>query len=98
MTHFRQFYPMTTIRILAASEQVAEHLRNELAKGTWSGLMPGSNRLARELGVGGNTLEAALKQLEKEGTLISQGPNRRRKINLTETTWQYVANHARRKK
>jgi DNA-binding LacI/PurR family transcriptional regulator/DNA-binding MarR family transcriptional regulator len=85
MTHFRQFYPMTPIRILAASEQVAEHLRNELAKGTWSGLMPGSNRLARELGVGGNTLEAALKQLEKEGTLISQGPNRRRKINLTET-------------
>jgi DNA-binding LacI/PurR family transcriptional regulator len=76
---------MTTIRILAASEQVAEHLRNELTKGTWSGLMPGSNRLARELGVGGNTLEAALKQLENEGTLISQGPSRRRKINLTET-------------
>jgi len=76
---------MTPIRILTASEQVSEHLRDELTKGTWSGFMPGSNRLARELGVGGNTLEAALKQLENEGTLISQGPSRRRKINLTET-------------
>ncbi len=76
---------MSPIHILTASEQVAEHLRKELAQGTWSGLMPGSNRLARELGVGGNTLETALKQLENEGTLISQGPCRRRKINLTQT-------------
>ncbi|MCH1498406.1 MAG: substrate-binding domain-containing protein [Akkermansiaceae bacterium] len=72
---------MPDLRILSSSEQVAEYLRKELNNGTWSGIMPGSNRLARELGVGGNTLEAALKQLENEGLLISQGPSRCRKIN-----------------
>jgi DNA-binding LacI/PurR family transcriptional regulator len=76
---------MTPIRILTASEQAAKHLRNELTQGTWKGLMPGSNRLAKELGVGGNTLEVALKQLENENFLISQGPSRRRKIKLTKT-------------
>lgn len=84
MTHFRQFDVMTPIRILTASQQVAEHLRKELDLGTWTGLMPGSNRLARQLGIGGNTLEAALKQLENEGVLLSQGPSRRRKISLTQ--------------
>ncbi len=77
---------MNPVRILTASEQVAEHLRKELSQGTWSGLMPGSNRLARELGVGGNTLEAALGQLESEGILVSQGPGRRRKILFLRDT------------
>lgn len=42
--------------------------------------MPGSDRLARELGVGRNTLDAALLLLEKEGLLLSQGVGRRRRI------------------
>ena len=79
---------MKGLRVYTAAEQVAEYLRNEIERGTWSGDMPGSNRLARELGVGGNTLEAALKLLEKEETLISQGPNRRRRINLDVAGFQ----------
>lgn len=46
--------------------------------------MPGSNRLARELGVGGNTLEGALKILEADGILIPAGPGKRRRIALQD--------------
>ena len=46
--------------------------------------MPGSNRLARELGVGGNTLEGALKILEADGTLVPEGPGKRRRIALQD--------------
>lgn len=46
--------------------------------------MPGSNRLAAELGVGKETMEAALRQLENEDLLIPQGRRRGRKIQLPE--------------
>jgi DNA-binding LacI/PurR family transcriptional regulator len=42
--------------------------------------MPGSGRLARELGVNRKTAEAALVELERLGTLASQGVGRRRRI------------------
>lgn len=62
------------------AEQVASHLRENLQQGRWSGLMPGRDRLARELGVHGSTLERALGQLEKEGLLESCGAGKRRRI------------------
>lgn len=45
-------------------------------------MMPGVNQLAPELGVTRKTVEAALRQLEHEGLLISQGPGRKRLIVL----------------
>jgi DNA-binding LacI/PurR family transcriptional regulator/biotin operon repressor len=57
-------------------------LRGELMERVWSGMMPGSGKLARELGVGPNTVEAALGLLEKEGLLVSQGRRRGRRIEL----------------
>jgi len=60
--------------------QVAEHVRRELAHGRWGGVMPGSHRLARELGVNRKTTEAALAELERAGVLVSQGRGRRRRI------------------
>lgn len=42
--------------------------------------MPGGDQLAAELGVGRNTVETALQQLESEGLLLAQGHRRRRKI------------------
>ena len=65
---------------LTAAEQIAAHLRDELARGTWSGTIPGQIRLADELGVARNTVEAALRQLEHEGLLENLGPGRRRRI------------------
>jgi hypothetical protein len=72
---------MNPLRILTASEQVAACLRGELACGTWKGIMPGGDRLTAELGVGRDTVEAALHLLEEEGLLVNQGARRRRRIN-----------------
>jgi DNA-binding LacI/PurR family transcriptional regulator/biotin operon repressor len=71
---------MAQLVILTAAEQVAVHLRDGLLRGTWSGLMPGGDRLAAELGVGRDTVEAALRQMETEGHLENQGPRRGRRI------------------
>jgi DNA-binding LacI/PurR family transcriptional regulator len=60
--------------------QVAAHLREELGRGRWAAVMPGRDRLAKELGVNGSTIERALGQLEKEGLLQSQGTGKRRLI------------------
>ena len=70
------------IRILSAVEQVAGHLREELLRGHWGGLMPGVDRLAVDLGVSRKTVEAALQTLEKEGLLVPQGVGRRRRIEI----------------
>jgi DNA-binding LacI/PurR family transcriptional regulator/biotin operon repressor len=73
---------MAMIRILSAVEQVAGHLREDLLREHWTGLMPGVDRLAVDLGVSRKTVEAALQLLEKEGLLVPQGGGRRRKIEL----------------
>jgi LacI family transcriptional regulator len=75
---------MGNLRILSSAEQVAKYLREELANRVWSGMMPGGDKLARELGVGSNTIEAALKMLENEGWLVNQGRRSGRLINLKE--------------
>jgi DNA-binding LacI/PurR family transcriptional regulator len=59
---------------------VVAHLREELMQGRWRGVMPGRDRLARDLGVNGSTIERALGQLEREGLLKSQGAGKRRLI------------------
>lgn len=73
---------MAKLVVYSAAEQVAEYLRGELSAGTWSGQMPGGDKLAAELGVGRDTVEAALKTLEKDGFLINQGRRRGRLISL----------------
>jgi hypothetical protein len=70
------------LRALSASEQTAAHLRAELERGRWSGLMPGVKQLAGEVGVNHKTIEAALRQLEHEGLLVGQGQGRKRQIVL----------------
>ena len=73
---------MKSINVLSATEQVAEHLRNELLRGALSGSLPGAHPLAEELGVNHKTVKAALQMLEKEGLLVGRGAGRRRKIVL----------------
>lgn len=60
--------------------QVTAHLRTLLLQGRWQGELPGRDQLASELGVNRKTVEAALRLLEKEGTLDNPGKGRRRKI------------------
>lgn len=45
--------------------------------------MPGGDRLAAELEVGRDTVEAALKRLEEEGLLVNQGRRRGRRISIS---------------
>lgn len=73
---------VSDLAILSPSEQVAEHLRGELHRGRWTGSMPGSPTLAKELGIDKKTVEAALHLLEEERLLIPQGPGRPRHIAL----------------
>lgn len=72
-------------RFMTITEQVAEHLRNELLGGQWSDGMPGQKRLSKQLGVSGQTVELALQALEKEGLLVGQGNGRRRRIELPQS-------------
>jgi len=75
---------MKPLQVLSASEQVAGYLRENLRRGTWGKTMPGESRLVAQLGVGCDTIKMALRHLEQEGLLISQGVGRRRKIVLPE--------------
>ena len=73
---------MDRLQLLSSVEQVAAHLRAELVTGNLSGVMPGVLKLEAELGVNRNTVEAALRLLEAEGLLRSEGKGRRRKIEM----------------
>jgi len=64
----------------AADTLLAAHLRGELGRGRWSGRMPGVIRLARDLGAARNTVERALRELERDGLLAPQGHGRGRVI------------------
>ena len=57
-------------------EQIADHLRQGFRSGHWCGQLPGVRELVRELGVSKDTVEAALRLLEAEGSLESGGPGR----------------------
>ena len=66
----------------STAQQLAGYLRGELERGRWKGRMPGVIRLAKELGVARNSVEEALRDLEKQGLLHSQGAGKGRVIDL----------------
>jgi len=74
---------MHPIRLVSAAGQVAAYLRGEVERGHWTEKIPGVGWLAAELGVNRKTVEAALRQLEKEGLLENQGAGRKRRIALS---------------
>lgn len=76
---------MKRLRIRSASEQVADFLKEEIRRRTWTGTMPGEQWLVTHLQAGRNTVRAALDLLETEGVLLPQGHGRRRKIAAIDT-------------
>jgi DNA-binding LacI/PurR family transcriptional regulator len=70
----------------SVSDQVASHLRGELESRRWTSRMPGRDKLAKELGVHGSTVERALQQLEKEGLIGKAGPGKPRLIVARATS------------
>jgi biotin operon repressor len=65
------------------TDHVTEQIRRGMVEGLWRETLPGRDRLAEELGCSHSTVEEALQRLAKKGFLVSQGPGRRRKIQLT---------------
>lgn len=74
---------MKPFRPISTSDQLAQHLREEIQSGRLSGSMPGIKQLVQTLGVNSVATSKALKQLEHEGLLISQGRRRKRLISTT---------------
>ena len=60
--------------------QLTTHLRGQIVSGQLRDTMPGVGQMVRELGVGTETVIAAIANLEREGFVVSQGAGRRRKI------------------
>jgi DNA-binding LacI/PurR family transcriptional regulator len=71
---------MPEIPRISLPEQVAEHLREGIRRGQWSGHLPGVPRLAEELNVAPRTVRQALQLLEAEGLLGGRGLGRSRGI------------------
>lgn len=72
------------MRLFSHAEQLAGHLRSELLRGTWQGIMPGVLTLETQLGVNRNTVQAALRLLEGEGLLVPEGMGRARRIRVPD--------------
>ena len=79
---------MEPFRPLSTSDQLAQHLRHEIFKGTLSGTMPGIKQLVQSLGVNSVAVTKAVQQLEREGLVAPQGDRRSRLISKTARSRQ----------
>ena len=75
---------MAQINTNTIPEQTAAHLRDGIASGRWIDELPGREQLVAEFGVSPRSIQVAMKILENEGLLVSQGQGRRHKIHLPE--------------
>lgn len=71
---------MKPFRRLSTSEQLARHLRDEIARGTLKGALPGVQQLVRTLGVNSVAVAKAVRQLEHEGLVLYRGDRKSRQI------------------
>lgn len=74
---------MKGLRILSATGQLVDYLKQEIRTGKWTEHMPGESWLMNHLQVGRGTVRAAMAQLEEEGLLVSHGQGKRRKIVMS---------------
>lgn len=70
----------TVFRRQSLIAQIAEHVRQGAREGRWGRYVPGVRTLATELGVSKDTVRAALRILEKENSVTSEGAGNRRRI------------------
>lgn len=70
---------MRHVRRITIIDQTAQHIRDGVQNGRWTGKLPGLRPLAEELGVSRESLRTALRRLEAEGLLAAgeQGDSRR---------------------
>ena len=75
---------MRNLRIRSASEQLADYLKEEIRRRTWTVNMPGESWMVTHLQVGRDTVRAAMTHLEEEGVIASRGQGQRRQIVMTD--------------
>jgi DNA-binding LacI/PurR family transcriptional regulator len=75
---------MKPVRRQPLSEQTATHLIDAMRAGRWGGVLPGVNSLAKEFDVSRETVRAALRSLESNGSLVPGGPGRSRVIAVEQ--------------
>lgn len=73
---------MPRIKTTSIPEQVAAHLREDIASGRWADYLPGRDFLAADLGVSPRSVQKALDLLENGGLLVPQGNGKRRAISM----------------
>ena len=73
-------FPMDPIPRASIVDQAEAALRTRIAAGEWTDQMPGSRRLAQDLGVSPHTVREALGRLASAGHLAQDGPKRRFRI------------------
>lgn len=71
---------MAHFSVQSPAQQLAKHLREEIGNGVWTETMPGTIKLAADLGLDRRVVIQALKLLEKEGLVKSQGNGLPRQI------------------
>ena len=76
------FHPLST------SDQLTEHLRREILKGTFGEVLPGVKQLVQGLGVNSVAVSRAVQQLEREGLVKNQGDRRCRLITINKHSKQ----------
>jgi hypothetical protein len=82
-TVYPHVFPMKSLRIRTAPEQLADHLKEEIRAGRWTERMPGESWLLTHLHVGRETVRAAMVLLEREGVIVSEGQGKRRRIVMS---------------
>jgi len=71
---------MKPFRPQNTTDQLANHLREQILSGSLRDTMPGTQQLVKSLGVNAMAAHRAVQQLEREGLVISQGKRRKRLI------------------
>lgn len=76
---------MSEFHRMSVVDQTVLHLKEGLRTGRWRGKMPGMILLAKELGVAKATVHEALKRLEAERLIGSEGDGKARRILIQDT-------------
>lgn len=71
---------MSPFQVKTPSQQLADHLRDQIYAGHYRDQMPGVFALAKDLGIDPKTASLAYDLLEKQKLLVTQGVGRPRKI------------------
>lgn len=75
---------MKPFRVQSAVDQLTNHIRDNILRGSYGQRLPGTGRIAQSEKVNRKTVCAAVSRLEEEGLIVNQGQGLRRKIVLPE--------------